>query len=101
ILIVDALDECEEVKYAVSFVRLIHRNAGLLPPEVKILLTCRSEAPLLLALRRPEWEEESLDLENNIDESDTRLFMEYELSRIREDHDLPEAWPPQAAIQTL
>ncbi|KAG8924638.1 hypothetical protein FRC01_011241, partial [Tulasnella sp. 417] len=101
ILIVDALDECEDVDYAVSFIRHIRRHSGLLPPQVKILLTCRPEAPLLLALRRSEWEEESLDLESNMDESEIRLFIEYELSRIRDDHDLPADWPPQAAIQTL
>ncbi|KIO19725.1 hypothetical protein M407DRAFT_222263, partial [Tulasnella calospora MUT 4182] len=101
ILIVDALDECEDVDYAVSFVRNIRQHAGLLPPQVKILLTYRPEAPLLRVLRRPEWEEESLDREGNMDESEIRLFMEYELSRIREDHDLPRDWPPQAVVQAL
>ncbi|KAG8915850.1 hypothetical protein FRC00_011273 [Tulasnella sp. 408] len=101
LLIVDALDECEDVSYALSFVRHIRRHAGLLPPEVKILLTCRPEAPLILALKRSEWEEESLDLETNMDESEIRLFLEHELSRIREDHDLPGGWPSRESVQAL
>ncbi|KAG9043664.1 hypothetical protein FS837_009260, partial [Tulasnella sp. UAMH 9824] len=103
VIIVDALDECEDVGYAVRFVQLIREHTGLLPPEVKILLTCRPETPLLRALRRAEWEEESLDLETNMDESEIRLFLKYELSRIREDNDddLPDDWPPPAAVQAL
>ncbi|KAG8960190.1 hypothetical protein FRC00_000790, partial [Tulasnella sp. 408] len=101
LLIIDALDECEDVNYAVRFVQLIRRHAGLLPPELKILVTCRPEAQLLVHLRQAKWEEECLDLECNMDESEIRLFVEHELSRIREDHGLPEDWPPQTAIQAL
>lgn len=101
VLIVDALDECEDLHYAVSFVRLIREHAKSLPPAVKILLTCRPKAPLLVHLRQLDLEEECLDLESNMDESEIRLFLESELLQIKRDHRLPDYWPTQEAVQAL
>ncbi|KAG8937584.1 hypothetical protein FRC04_010603, partial [Tulasnella sp. 424] len=61
LLIVDALDECQDVEYAVSFVKLIEQFIPSLPVNVKFLLTTRPEAPLIRALEPREWHAEDLD----------------------------------------
>ncbi|KAG8937582.1 hypothetical protein FRC04_010604, partial [Tulasnella sp. 424] len=61
LLIVDALDECQDVEYAVAFVKLIEQFIPSLPVNVKFLLTTRPEAPLIRALEPREWHAEDLD----------------------------------------
>ncbi|KIO27716.1 hypothetical protein M407DRAFT_54137, partial [Tulasnella calospora MUT 4182] len=47
LIVVDALDECDNPKDAEDFVKLIDRHSSSIPTNVKFLLTCRPEAPLL------------------------------------------------------
>ncbi|KAG8995954.1 POC1 centriolar protein A [Tulasnella sp. 427] len=61
LLIVDALDECDDVDFAVKFVKLIAKHDSDLPPNTKFLLATRPEAPILQALQPRKWRMESLD----------------------------------------
>ncbi|KIO24577.1 hypothetical protein M407DRAFT_60550, partial [Tulasnella calospora MUT 4182] len=47
LIIVDALDECDDPKYAIDFVRLIYRHSAAFTANVKFLLTSRPETSLL------------------------------------------------------
>lgn len=97
---VDALDECDDVDYAVNFVKLIDRHSSSLPPNVKFLLTSRPEAPLLRALEPKKWQMENLDVQDDVEKDLTR-FVQHTLSQIREDHGLAEDWPSEKDISKL
>ncbi|KAG8918277.1 hypothetical protein FRC01_001950, partial [Tulasnella sp. 417] len=92
LIVVDALDECESVFDAVRFVKLIDRHSSSLPPNMKFLLTCRPEAPLLVALEPRRWHMEDLDSSSDV-VNDITHFIQYSCAQIRNDHDLPENWP--------
>ncbi|KIO23703.1 hypothetical protein M407DRAFT_77768, partial [Tulasnella calospora MUT 4182] len=98
VIIVDALDECKDENDAVRFVRLIDQNSSLLPVNVKFLLTCRPKAPLLVALEPRKWHAEDLDSISHVSEDITR-FIQHACAQIRDDHDLPEAWPSSADLK--
>ncbi|KAG8978952.1 hypothetical protein FRB90_008234, partial [Tulasnella sp. 427] len=100
LIVVDALDECEDVEYAVNFVKLIDEHSPALPDNVKFVLTSRPEAPLLRALEPRKWHAENLDTLPNVDE-DVARFVKTRLSQIRDDHGLPEDWPAQADVAEL
>ncbi|KAG8982827.1 hypothetical protein FRB90_006520, partial [Tulasnella sp. 427] len=61
LLIVDALDECEDETFAVEFVKLIDKHSSSWPTNVKFLLTTRPKVPLLRALEPRQWNVEDLD----------------------------------------
>ncbi|KAG8916623.1 hypothetical protein FRC01_002956, partial [Tulasnella sp. 417] len=100
LLIIDALDECEDVKYAVTFVELIARHAPSFPDNVKFLLTTRPEAPLLRALQPVPGLADDLDEAINVD-GDIAQFFEHGFSKIRKERGLGESWPGSEMIQTL
>ncbi|KAG8948884.1 hypothetical protein FRC04_009222 [Tulasnella sp. 424] len=100
IIIVDALDECENVSNVVRFVKLIDQHSSFLPINVKFLLTCRPEAPLLVALEPRKWHAEDLDSVSHVFEDITR-FIRHACAQIREDHDLPETWPSSSDVKRL
>ncbi|KIO28035.1 hypothetical protein M407DRAFT_231530, partial [Tulasnella calospora MUT 4182] len=100
IIIVDALDECSNVTDAVRFVRLIDQHSALLPANVKFLLTCRPEAPLLVALEPRQWYAEDLDSTSDVSDDITR-FIEHACAQIRDDHGLPKDWPASADLDDI
>ncbi|KIO30953.1 hypothetical protein M407DRAFT_68604, partial [Tulasnella calospora MUT 4182] len=100
LLIIDALDECEDVKYAVEFVKLIDRYASSFPATVKFLLTTRPETPLLRALEPIQGQTENLDSATNVGD-DVAQFFQAGFSKIRKQHNLGENWPNPENIQAL
>ncbi|KAG8933857.1 hypothetical protein FRC01_006703 [Tulasnella sp. 417] len=100
LLIVDALDECEDDTYAVKFIELIQRHAPSFPTNMKLLLTTRPEARLLRALKPIPGRAHNLDGETNVDH-DIALFFGHRFSKIREEHELGENWPDPKDVQAL
>ncbi|KAG8992123.1 hypothetical protein FRB90_001083, partial [Tulasnella sp. 427] len=100
LLIVDALDECEDANYPVEFVKLIDKHSSTLPTNVKFLLTARPEAPLLLELEPRQWNVENLESAANVDD-DIEKFLLNSLSKVKETHHLREDWLAVGTIQTL
>lgn len=92
LIIVDALDEFDNIKDAVDFVKLIDRHSSSLPPGVKFLLTCRPEAALLRILEPRRWHVEDLDSASNVS-YDLEQFVKQACTQIREDHGLEAKWP--------
>lgn len=101
IIIVDALDECDNPKDAVDFLRLIDRHSPSLPANVKFLLTCRPEAPLIRALEPKKWHIEDLDKVVDVSE-DLERFIEQAFKQIRDsDLRLPTDWPSSEDVRRL
>lgn len=99
LLIVDALDECDDLEYAVNFVRLIDEHSVFLSSNVKFLLTSRPEEALLRALEPRQWIIEDLDLLEHTND-DVAQFLQQGFSRIRE-YNLGEDWPHSGEIGAL
>ncbi|KAG8925324.1 hypothetical protein FRC01_010359, partial [Tulasnella sp. 417] len=101
LLIVDALDECENVNFAVTFVKLIGTHSSTLPANVKFLLTTRPEAPLLRALEPMQWHTEDLDSITDMHD-DIGQFFKHQFLKIREEFgNLDDDWPPLGDVQAL
>ncbi|KIO31985.1 hypothetical protein M407DRAFT_67234, partial [Tulasnella calospora MUT 4182] len=100
LIVVDALDECDSLEYAVNFVKLVDRHSSSLPPNLKFLLTSRPEAPLLRALEPRKWHAESLDSIDGVD-ADIKRFLHHTLLQIKTDHGIEGEWPTQVDISEL
>ncbi|KIO29546.1 hypothetical protein M407DRAFT_227293, partial [Tulasnella calospora MUT 4182] len=100
LIVVDALDECDNSKDAVDFVRLIHKHASSFPTNVKFLLTCRPEDPIRRHLESKQWQKEDLDSAPGIN-NDLARFIQHACTQIRDDHDLSEDWPSSGDIEQL
>ncbi|KAG9040579.1 hypothetical protein FS837_000444, partial [Tulasnella sp. UAMH 9824] len=100
LIVVDALDECDSVDYAVNFVKLIDRHSPSLPDNVKFLLTSRPEVPLLRALEPREWHAESLDSIGDED-TDIERFLHHTLLQVKIEHGIGGEWPAAADISQL
>ncbi|KIO27600.1 hypothetical protein M407DRAFT_23159, partial [Tulasnella calospora MUT 4182] len=100
VIVVDALDEWNNDKDAVQFVKLIDQHSSFLPANVKFLLTCRPEAPLLVALEPRTWHAEDLDSIPDVSEDITR-FVQHACEQIRDDHGLPETWPSSVELKGI
>lgn len=100
VIIVDALDECKNVTNAVRFIKLVDQYSSSLPTNVKFLLTCRPEAPLLVALEPRHWHVEGLDSIPDICDDVTR-FIQHACKQIREERNLPRNWPSSADVERI
>lgn len=101
LLIVDALDECEDVDYATGFIELIDKHSSSLPHNIKFILTTRPENPLLRTLRSQEWRMEDLDhiMETH---DDVKLFIQSGFLKIRKvNKGLPVNWPTPESVEDL
>lgn len=100
LIAVDALDECDNIRDAVAFVKLIDQHSPSLPTNVKFLLTCRPEASLLRILEPRKWHIEDLDSSSDVSD-DIARFIRQTCTQIRDDHDLPEHWPSSKDVVRL
>ncbi|KAF2456580.1 hypothetical protein BDY21DRAFT_287791, partial [Lineolata rhizophorae] len=105
IVVIDALDECEQDSDIRAILQLLSRTKGLKPVSLRILVTSRPELHIRLGFRRmPDGTYEDLilhDVSKETIEHDIRVYLEYELTRIREERSLPLDWPGQRCVQTL
>ncbi|KAG8955542.1 hypothetical protein FRC00_005323, partial [Tulasnella sp. 408] len=92
VILVDALDESNDTKDAVDLIKLIDRHSSSFLANVKFILTCRPEGPLLRILEPKKWQMEDLDLSPDVS-SDLSRFISQACARIREDHGLRDDWP--------
>ncbi|KIO18779.1 hypothetical protein M407DRAFT_31569, partial [Tulasnella calospora MUT 4182] len=100
LVVVDALDECNDPKDAVDLIRLIHEHSPSFPTTVKFLLTCRPEDPILCHLQSKKWRKEDLDYAAEIN-GDLARFIQHACIRIRDVRDLSEDWPSPGDIEQL
>ncbi|KAG8899904.1 hypothetical protein FRC00_000712, partial [Tulasnella sp. 408] len=100
LIVVDGLDECDSVDYAVDFVKLIKRHSSSLPDNLKFLLTSRPEAPLLRALEPRTWLTENLDSIDDVEE-DIERFLHHALLQVKTEHKIEGLWPPPSEVSRL
>ncbi|KIO18379.1 hypothetical protein M407DRAFT_31956 [Tulasnella calospora MUT 4182] len=100
LIVVDALDECDNPNDAVDLVRLIHKYSSSFPKNVKFLLTCRPEATILRNLQSKQWYKEDLDSAPDVD-NDLARFIQHSCTHIRHDHDLSADWPSAGDVEQL
>ncbi|KIO25103.1 hypothetical protein M407DRAFT_59107, partial [Tulasnella calospora MUT 4182] len=100
LLVIDALDECEDPEYARRLINVITRHTSSLGAGVRFFITTRPEDTLINALRLQPWREEDLD-EIPGTRKDIAMFLESGLLSIRRAHKLQDDWPSKEAVDCL
>ncbi|KAG8919391.1 hypothetical protein FRC01_001306, partial [Tulasnella sp. 417] len=100
LIVLDALDECDNSEDALGLVRLIRKHSGSFPKNAKFLITSRPEAAIRRTIESGKWRNEDLDSAPDID-NDVGLFLQAAFVRIREEHDISNDWPSPGDIKQL
>ncbi|KAF3910411.1 hypothetical protein ABW20_dc0104118 [Dactylellina cionopaga] len=103
VVLVDALDECEEKKDIKTIIYLLSQLKDIKTVDLRVFLTSRPDPPIRLTFKRlPDDTYEDIALHEVPEiEHDISLFLEDKLSKIREDHYLPRDWPGSESVQKL
>ncbi|KAH8665806.1 hypothetical protein BGZ60DRAFT_529071 [Tricladium varicosporioides] len=112
VIVVDALDECDQEKDIRIIIHLLSQAKCLLSVQLKFFLTSRPELPIRLGFKKISSSYKDLVLHQipePIIEHDISTFLIYELARIRDDYNnsvlqdrqLPMDWPGQTNVQRL
>jgi hypothetical protein len=105
VLIIDALDECEEQKDISLFLRLLGSVKNMPELGLRVFVTCRPQMPIQLSFRNSltiRYEELKLhNVHRSVVDNDIEIFLRHELERIRRDRDLPSGWPKASQLQDL
>ncbi|KAF7505377.1 hypothetical protein GJ744_000998 [Endocarpon pusillum] len=105
VLIVDALDECDDDKNFRIIVSLFAEARSLKTVGLRLFLTSRPEIPIRNGFYElPEAEHEELVLHNislSIVDHDISVFLEHNLKVIREERALDAGWPGKEVIKYL
>ncbi|KAK3615311.1 hypothetical protein LTR56_026667 [Elasticomyces elasticus] len=111
-LVVDALDECEDLKQIETLLKLLKRIEDIMRTRIRILVTSRPDPPLVAGFK-----DISNDLLQDVQleeaqvesiKSDLNIFFEHELAQIRMNYprrnpfgSLPTGWVGQKDIDLL
>lgn len=112
VVIVDALDECDEEDNVKLMIYLFSQAKSLNSVQLKVLLTSRPDLPPRLGFKAIEGKYQDLilhEIPKHVVEHDISLFLENELSRIRhdfnkavpDDRQLSKDWPTRSDITIL
>ncbi|OAQ60074.1 vegetative incompatibility protein HET-E-1 [Purpureocillium lilacinum] len=112
VIIIDALDECENEDDIRVMIRLFSRTRTLLAVRLKIFLTSRPELPIRMGFSRIKGRYQDLILHGipmPAIEHDISTFLAHEMARIREEYNslvspelhLARDWPGQSKIDAL
>ncbi|KAI9862795.1 MAG: hypothetical protein M1813_004291 [Trichoglossum hirsutum] len=105
IVVIDALDECEQEKDVRAILQLLARTRDIKLMQLRVLVTSRPELPIRLSFKQMSdgtYQDLVLhDVPKRSIEHDIRLFLEHELGEIREQHSLSLKWPTRDQIQAL
>ncbi|KAJ6580588.1 mycorrhiza-induced WD40-repeat domain protein [Mycena sp. CBHHK59/15] len=104
VIIIDAVDECTDLKVVSSLIKLILRSASDIP--LKICIASRDETPIRKAFHsRPDLRKAFYlhEVEKDVVKDDIRRYLEKSLSDIKVDDlaDNSDEWPSQAELSTL
>lgn len=105
IIVVDALDECEDDKDIRIILQLLAEARSLTTVQLRIFLTSRPEIPIRHGIRAiPEAEHQDFVLHNiqpAIINHDISLFLEYHLGTIEQEWTLGVSWPSEQVLRQL
>ena len=105
ILVIDALDECDNALDANQILQLISEISTLNSIQLRALVTSRPERHIGIGFRSlPPSTRHCFILHEipaQIVDNDIRIFLLDEMKKIRQDHDLANEWPGDGIIQVL
>lgn len=113
IIVIDALDECDEAETQILFRLLSDFINDVTLPRIKLFLTSRPDPPVLRGFGSTEYDYNGIllhDIERSITEHDILLFLRHELPLIREEYNkqvgslsdpLDQSWPHEEDVQKL
>jgi hypothetical protein len=105
ILVVDALDECEDDKDVRIILQLLAEARSLTTVRLRVFLTSRPEIPIRYSMHHiPQAEHQDLVLQNvppTIVNHDISLFLEYNLGIIRQEWTFGADWPGEVVLRQL
>jgi hypothetical protein len=105
ILVVDALDECEDDKDVRIILQLLAEARSLTTVRLRVFLTSRPEIPIRYSMHDiPQAEHQDLVLHKvplTIVNHDISLFLEYNLGIIRQEWALGADWPGEVVLRQL
>jgi hypothetical protein len=105
VLIVDALDECENDKNIQAIVQLLVEARSLETLRLRVFLTSRPEIPIRSGFHQVPDTEHQVFVLHNISPStvdhDISLYLQYDLSLIGQERCLDAGWPGREIITRL
>jgi len=105
ILVVDALDECDDENHIRTIVQLLTEARPLKTARLRVFLTSRPEIPIRHEFRQiPDAEYQDFVLHNislSTIEHDIYIFLEYNLRLIGQERSLDACWPGEQVIKHL
>ena len=105
VLVIDALDECEEDHDAGLILQLLSQISSISSIQLRAFLTSRPERHIGLGFRSlPQSAHHCFILHEipvQIVDGDIRTFLLHEMERIREEYLMPNEWPGVDTIQVL
>ena len=105
LLIIDALDECDNADHIRTILQLLAEARSLTTVRLRIFLTSRPEIPIRHEIRAiPQAEHQVFILHNippTIVDYDISLFLEYNLGILRQEWTLGAGWPGEQVLRQL
>jgi hypothetical protein len=105
ILVVDALDECEDVRNVQMIVQLLAEARSQERVRLRVLLTSRPEVPIRHGFSEiPDVQYQDFVLhriQSSIVDNDINIFIKDELRQIAQKHRLHDSWPDARDIAQL
>jgi hypothetical protein len=105
VLVVDALDECEDEKDIWIILRLLAKARSLKKVRLRVLITSRPEVPIRNGFCKiPDAEHHDFilhDIEAAIVDHDIFIFLEHQIGLIRQEWCLGASWPGEQALRRL
>ncbi|GLA56770.1 hypothetical protein AtubIFM54640_000429 [Aspergillus tubingensis] len=103
VVVVDALDECEE-RSIETIIRLLPRVQESKTIQLKVFITSRPEHPIFEGFEQIEGEHKDVvlhEIERRTIKHDMALFFADRLSKIRKNKNLEDLWPGETKTQAL
>lgn len=105
VLVIDALDECEEDHDAGLILQLLSQINTIRSIQLRVFLTSRPERHIRFSFRSlPQSAHHCFILHEipaQIVDNDIRIFLLHEMERIRKEYLMPDEWPGDDTIQVL
>ncbi|KAJ9270399.1 hypothetical protein DTO212C5_3642 [Paecilomyces variotii] len=105
VIIIDALDECEEEQDIRTILRLLPSIKSSGPVHLRLFITSRPELPIRLGFKQvhvDDYQDTVLhEIPEDIIAHDLMVYFKSRLCAIREERTLPDGWPGEDITRTL
>ncbi|KAK6342388.1 hypothetical protein TWF718_007789 [Orbilia javanica] len=106
IIVIDALDECDNENDIRLLVKLLGKLADQAAVDIRVFITSRPETPIYAGFKKIDGTYKDLvlhNIEEKIIQHDIQIFFEQEFKNIADEFDgmLPKGWPEKGIIQRL